>query len=102
MFGIKTLERKLRREFNEDLKRGSEIMTLHSKTLAEFKQYCECSVCGALVNKEKAEMKQEMRDKVREIVDTFYSLIVDIETGEKEIVKVYTCKNCQKAKKSKK
>ena len=102
MFGIKTLETKLRKDFNADLKRGSEIMTLHSQRLAELKQYIECSVCGVLVSKEKATMKQEMRDKVAAMYGRLcYGFEVNIQTGEKEIVKIYTCLHCQPKTKKK-
>lgn len=68
--------------------------------LYEFKnKYVECSVCGCLVNESKAKVEWEMRDK-----EEFNSCGILLwrlngkKAPEKEAVKTYKCKHCQKAK----
>lgn len=108
MFGIKKLEEKIedfKKETRDNLGRGSEIMTKHSEKIAEViqnsKQYCECSVCGCLVNKKKAEVEWEMQDKTISRFYGFPTFGMKFSTGAKEAVKTYKCLHCQ-SKKSKK
>lgn len=82
-----------------------ERMDKHATEIAELsqnsKQYCECSVCGHLVNKEKAKVEWELKQK-HEQIGTLTPFGVFMQTDEKEAVKTYKCLSCQTKKSNKK
>ena len=104
MFGIKkqinTEIGKIRKELNEDLNRGSEIMTSHSKELSKLVKFVECLVCGCMVNKEKANEKWHLEDKEYSLADLYFLGFGKKE--EKEAKKTYICVHCQPKKTNKK
>lgn len=117
MFGIKkaikALDSQLRKEFNEDLRRGSEIITRHSEKLARLDGYVECSTCGVLVNRDKAKKVQALVDIVNRSrtdcygLHAFYEMlnaVVNKQLGtepDKEIKTDYYCIHCKPKNKKK-
>ena len=99
---LREFDREIRKEFNEDLKNGSEIMTKHSEQIhkirVEINKYAECHVCGHIVNKEKMQVEWKLENKTY-VPYTMFLCDLHIPTGEKEAVKTYICKHCQPKKK---
>lgn len=98
MFVIKKqlakLDAQLRKEFNEDLTKKLNCDWLNN--------YVECSTCGCLVKKEKAEKVQSMVNKTEEFAPVYGIPVRVVIEDEKEIKTSYYCKHCYETKKRKK